>query len=802
MRISLNWLKEYVDIDVPAENLAERLTMAGLEVESIESYSGNLDRVLVGLITEIALHPNAEKLFLCRIAAGENAYRIVCGAENIRLGDKVPLALDGAIISGKTVSKSLVRGEVSEGVLCSAGELGLGQDSSGIMILPDDLQPGWQLAQAIGLDDRILEISLTPNRGDCLSILGIAREVGALLNKRVRYPEIKLAEGIEDIKGAVSVAIEAPDACYRYSARIVKNVEIAESPLWLRVRLLALGIRPINNVVDITNYVLMEYGQPLHAFDLDHIEANKIIVKKASEGSTFETLDGISRTLSRSMLMIADPERDLAVAGVMGGKNSEIGPDTTSVLIESAYFDPVSVRRTSRRLNLSTESSYRFERGVDIEAVVTALDRAAALMADLAKGHVLKGHIDEYPTQKERKPVSMDLNRANLLLGTSLEKGEMRRLLEGIGVGVRETDKNGFSLLPPSFRYDLERDIDFMEEMARLNGYDRIPVKVPVSSVTMSKRKKERTVGDICRSVLIGLGFYEIISYSFMNEKTIDRLNISNDDRRRRFVRLLNPLTEDQSVLRTSMIPNLLSIVAGNQRQGNLNLSLFEVGKVFLAKDKEELPDEETHLAGLCAGLRYPEGPHFPEEKADFFDIKGAVQAVLQNTGIEDYELDNMVQDAPYLHAGAAVRIVGKQGPLGFIGQVDPPVCEGFGLKDTVYAFELFFDELVSRYTGRKCFKPLPKYPAILRDIAFVVPESVPAGEVMDEIRDRCGNLLEKAFVFDVYRGKQIEKGYKSLALRLVYRSLEKTLEDEEINVIHTGVLSHLVSRFEGRLRE
>lgn len=802
MRVSLNWLKEYVDVDIPIEKLAERLTMVGLEVESIEPYSVNLDRILVGLITDIIPHPNAEKLSLCEVAAGEEAYRIVCGAENISVGDKVPLALEGALISGKIVSENLIRGEVSQGILCSAAELGLGQDSSGIMILPGNLQPGMLLAQAMDLEDRILEISLTPNRGDCLSILGIAREVGAVLNKKVRYPEIRLAEEIEDIGGAVSVKIEAPDSCYRYSARVVKNVEIGESPFWLRVRLMALGIRPINNVVDITNYVLMEYGQPLHAFDLENIAGNQIIVRKASEGSTFETLDGIRRTLSQGMLMISDQEKDVALAGVMGGVNSEIGPDTTSVLIESAYFDPVSVRRTSRRLNLSTESSYRFERGVDVEAVVTALDRAAALMADLAQGSVLKGRIDIYPTQRERKPVILNSDRVNMLLGTSLGEAEMRRLLESIGIEVREIDRDTFSLLSPSFRHDLARDIDFVEEIARLNSYDRIPVKVPASSLVMSKRKKDRTVGDVCRSVLIGLGFYEIISYSFMNEKAIDLLNVPNDDRRRRFVRLLNPLTEEQSVLRTSLIPNLLSTVAGNQRQGNPNLSLFELGKVFFARNKDELPNEETHLAGLFTGLRYPEGPHFREEKVDVFDAKGAAQAVLQKMGMRDYALDNMVKDAPYLHAGAAARIVVDKTPLGFIGQVDPCVLDGFDVKDAVYVFELFFDELLSKYSGQKCFKPLPKYPAILRDIAFVVPETVPAGEVLDAIKDKGGNLLERAFVFDVYRGKQIEKGYKSLAIRLVYRSPEKTLEDEEINVIHTEVVSHLISRLKGRLRE
>ncbi|MDP2798424.1 MAG: phenylalanine--tRNA ligase subunit beta [Deltaproteobacteria bacterium] len=803
MRVTLNWLKEFVDVDIPVEDLAERLTMVGLEVENLTHYDAGLGQVVVGHITDILPHPHAENLSLCRVVSGKNTYRVICGARNIRSGDKVPLALEGAVLPGPLrISRTSIKGEYSEGMLCSAAELGLGEDKSGVYILPADMESGLPLAQALELEDYVLEIGLTPNRADCLSVLGIAREAAAILHKKIRYPKIKISEREEDIHEVISVEVRAVDLCPRYAGRIIKDVTVAESPLWLRKRLLAVGIRPVNNIVDVTNYVLMEYGQPLHAFDLERLAGKRIIVDQARNNETFTTLDGVERTLSDNMLMIADGEKNVALAGIMGGINSEITPKTRSVFIESAYFDPISVRRTSRRLNLSTESSYRFERGIDMEGVGAALDRAVSLMAKAGGGKILRGRIDVYSGPERRKPIPIRVGQVNRLLGSDLKKGEIRRLLESIGIKVREAGKDALLATSPSFRGDLGREVDFIEEVARLDGYEKIPVKLPVVSLTTPARIKSQAVTKICRSVLSGLGFYEVINYSFMDKRATKLLKISGTDERNRHVHLLNPLTEEQSVLRTSLIPNLLSTVCSNLNKWNNNLRLFEVGKIFIDQGESRQPVEKTYLTGMCTGLRYPEGVHFTGDEVDFFDIKGGMEAVFQALGISGYSLDQAVESAPYLRKEESARIVLGPKTLGFVGEMDPSVCEGFDVKEKVFMFELSFDDLVEAYKGPKVFKPLPRYPAVMRDMAIIVSEDVPAGRILRVINELGGDLMENVFIFDVYQGRQIERGYKSLALRVIYRSSEKTLEDEEVNAIHQRIVNDILSRFNGRLRE
>lgn len=803
MRVTLNWLKEFVDIDIPVEDLAERLTMVGLEVENLTHYDAGLGQVVVGHITDILPHPHAENLSLCRVVSGKNTYRVICGARNIRSGDKVPLALEGAVLPGPLrVSRTSIKGEYSEGMLCSAAELGLGEDKSGVYILPADMESGLPLARALELEDYVLEIGLTPNRADCLSVLGIAREAAAILHKKIRYPKIKISEREEDIHEVISVEVRAVDLCPRYAGRIIKDVTVAESPLWLRKRLLAVGIRPVNNIVDVTNYVLMEYGQPLHAFDLERLAGKRIIVDQARNNETFTTLDGVVRTLSENMLMIADGEKNVALAGIMGGINSEITLETRSVFIESAYFDPISVRRTSRRLNLNTESSYRFERGIDIEGVGAALDRAVSLMAKAGGGKILRGRIDVYSGPERRKPIPIRVGQVNRLLGSDLKKGEIRRLLESIGIKVREAGKDALLATSPSFRGDLSREVDFIEEVARLDGYEKIPVKLPVVSLTTPARIKSQAVTNICRSVLSGLGFYEVINYSFMDKRATKLLKISGTDERNRHVHLLNPLTEEQSVLRTSLIPNLLSTVCSNLNKWNNNLRLFEVGKIFIDQGESRQPVEKTYLTGMCTGLRYPEGVHFTGDEVDFFDIKGGMEAVFQALGISGYSLDQAVESAPYLRKEESARIVLGPKTLGFVGEMDPSVCEGFDVKEKVFMFELSFDDLVEAYKGPKVFKPLPRYPAVMRDMAIIVSEDVPAGQILRVINELGGDLMENVFIFDVYQGRQIERGYKSLALRVIYRSSEKTLEDEEVNAIHQRIVNDILSRFNGRLRE
>lgn len=800
MRISLNWLQQYVDIDQPVEELAERLTMAGLEVESLAPYNAGLDNVVTARITGLRQIAGT-LLSICDLEAGERKYEVVCGAENIKVGDVVPLALPGAVLSGTIVERSVVKDQVSEGMLCSEAELGFGMDKSGVMVLSGAV-PGLPLSQALGLDDFILEISLTPNRADCLSVIGIAREVAALLNKTLKYPEINLTEDIEDVHKAAAVKIEAQELCRRYAARVIRNIRILESPLWLRVRLMSIGIRPINNVVDVTNYVLMEYGQPLHAFDLDLLAEHRIRVIAAVEGDSFTTLDNVSRTLSENTLMIADAEKYIAVAGVMGGQNSEINSGTSSVLIESACFEPASVRRTRRQLNLSTEASYRFERGVDAENVVTALDRAAALMVQASGGSILRGHIDIYPGQFERRPITVNIEKVNKLIGVELRAEEIRRLLDRLGLETVKSQGEFISVLPASYRGDLTREIDIVEEVARLNGYDKIPVKLPVAGMVGSVPNKMRQVASLCRTVLNAENFSEAITYSFMNEEHINFLKIPETDDRGRCVHLLNPLAEDQSVLRTSLLPNLLGVARLNLSHQNSNLRMFEIGKVFISEGDEKLPDERVQLAGFCTGLGFPESVHFLRTDVDFFDIKGPVEVVLKSLGVNNYNLDREIERAPYLSNGAAGRIVHGRKTLGFLGELDAEVLDAFDIKQKVFVFELSFDDLVQDFTEIKSFSALPKYPAVVRDTAVIISEAVPAGEVLNTAVEEAGAILENAFIFDVYRGKQIEQGCKSLALRLVYRSPERTLEDAEVNGIHNRVTEAVISRFNGKLRE
>jgi phenylalanyl-tRNA synthetase beta chain len=486
----------------------------------------------------------------------------------------------------------------------------------------------------------------------------------------------------------------------------------------------------------------------------------------------------------------------------MGGINSEITPETRSVFIESAYFDPISVRRTSRRLNLSTESSYRFERGIDMEGVGAALDRAVSLMAKAGGEKILRGRIDVYSRPEGRKPIPIRVGQVNRLLGSDLKKGEIRRLLESIGIKARDAGKDALLVTAPSFRGDLSREVDFIEEVARLDGYEKIPVKLPVVSLTTSTRIKSQAVTNICRSVLSCLGFYEVINYSFMDKRATKLLKISGTDERNRHVHLLNPLTEEQSVLRTSLIPNLLSTVCSNLNKWNNNLRLFEVGKIFIDQGESRQPVEKTYLTGMCTGLRHPEGVHFTRDEVDFFDIKGGMEAVFQALGISGYSLDQAVESAPYLRREASARIVLGPKTLGFVGEMDPSVCEGFDVKEKVFMFELSLDDLVEAYKGLKVFKPLPRYPAVMRDMAIIVSESVPAGQILHVINEQGGDIIEKIFIFDVYQGGQIEQGYKSLALRVIYRSSEKTLEDEEVNAIHQRIVNDILSRFNARLRE
>ncbi|RLA93166.1 MAG: phenylalanine--tRNA ligase subunit beta, partial [Deltaproteobacteria bacterium] len=601
MLVSYNWLKEYVNIDVSPQELAHRLTMAGLEVSSFKCVGEEFEGIKVAQIEEISRHPNADKLSLCQIYDGKDKFRVVCGAKNMKTGDKVAFAPVGTKLpNGLKIKASKIRGIVSEGMLCSQEELKLEEKSTGIMILPSETETGKDLAQALNLKDYVLELDLTPNRADCFSVIGIAREVAALFNTTFSLPPVEVEESEEDLKKFVNVNMEAPDFCPRYTARYVSNVKIRPSPLWMRRRLELSGIRSINNVVDVTNYILLEWGQPMHAFDYSRLDQGRIIVKKAAKGDKFFTLDGKERILDEETLMICDASKYIAIGGIMGGLDTEVTEETEAVLLESAYFNPQNIRFTSRKLGIKTESSSRFEKGINVETVITALNRAARLIAKLANGKVAKGVVDAYPNPIPGPPkVEFRPRKANLILGTEIPAEKMVGYLERLGIEVEAKDEETCLTAIPSHRGDLREEIDLIEEIARIHGYDKIPVTLPEMMVAADEGKPTFNLENKARSVLTDNGFFEIITYSFISPESIEVLKIPENHPFRRYIPIANPLSREQSIMRTTLLPGLLMTVAKNHNYKNMNLKLFELGKVFYQKEKSSLPTEKFMLGGV-----------------------------------------------------------------------------------------------------------------------------------------------------------------------------------------------------------
>ncbi len=807
MKVSLSWLKDYVTIDVDVVKLAEALTMAGLEVEALVDRYAYLDRVVVGRIVEMAPHPQGDSLSVCRVDVDSGTKSVVCTATNIKEGDLVPMALPGVQLpSGDTVEAGRIRGQASEGMLCSEAELALGKDGSGVLLLPETAEPGPGVAVALGLSDTVMEFDLTPNRPDCLSIIGIAREVAAILRIPLRYPKVKLPPGETPIEELSSVTIEAPDHCPRYTARVVRNVKVAPSPFWLQDRLHSVGLRAINNVVDVTNFVLMETGQPLHAFDFDRLAEHRIVVKTAQEGQTFTTLDGTEHTLGSDMLMICDGKRPVALAGIMGGLESEIEDQTTRVLIESAYFNPITTRRTAKRLGLSTESSHRFERGVDPVGVRRALDRAAQLMVELTGGKLAEGVIDVYPRPIPERVIQLSVKRTNRVLGTRLSQDVVGTYLRSVGLDVEPQDEDRLRVVPPTFRVDITRPEDLMEEVARLRGYDRIPTTHPVSHVVAGKPDKKLLVRDLLRQLLAGCGFSEIVTYSFIGRDACDRLLLHDQDPRRRLVSILNPLTEDQTVMRSSLLPGLLATMYRNSKQRNENLKIFELGKVFLyppAQDQDQLPEETEMISGLWTGARQVKTWHFEESKVDFYDIKGVIEvlfAALNITGVRFTPLTG--SDFPYLKPGHAAQIQVGNEMLGAVGELSGEVLTSFGLKQVAYCYDLNFDRLVYHVSEEKRARTLSRFPDTTRDIALILTNTVEAQAVLDFIENMRQALVEGVEIFDIYAGSPIPEGSKSIGLRFTYRSFERSLTDDEVNSIHETITMEVLKKFDAQLRQ
>jgi phenylalanyl-tRNA synthetase beta chain len=805
MRVSLSWLQDYVTIDVEVAKLAEALTMAGLEVEALVDRYACLDHIVVGRIIEMAPHPDADTLSVCRVDVGTEMKTIVCGASNIKEGDLVPVALSGAELpSGDTITVERVRGQASEGMLCSEAELTVGTDSSCIFLLPETATPGIGIAAGLDLSDTIIEFDLTPNRSDCLSVIGIAREVAALVKQPLRFPEVTAPAGETPVEEITSVTIEAPERCPRYAARVLLDVKIGPSPFWLQDRLNSVGLRAINNVVDVTNFVLMEMGQPLHAFDFNRLGEHRIVVRTAKGGETFVTLDGVERALGPDMLMICDGKGPVALAGIMGGLESEIEDDTRAVLIESAYFDPITIRRTAKRLGLNTESSFRFERGVDPEGVRTALDRAAQLMVEAAGGRLAAGVIDNYPRPIPQRTIDLSVKRTNRLLGTVISQDEISSYLKSVELHVASVDEDCLRVASPTFRVDLKRPEDLMEEVARLKGYDQIPTTQPLSHVVANPQDKKFQVRNQLRQVFLGCGFSEVVTYSFIAKEACDGLQLPHSDPRRHVVSILNPLTEDQAVMRTSLIPGLLATMYRNSTQQNKDLRIFEIGKIFLsppAAGPDELPEEVQMMSGLWTGARHNRTWHVSKEKVDFYDIKGVVQSVCAALSIEVLRFVPLNSGRfAYMQNGQAANVYAGDEFLGAVGELTPAVLKNFELKDPAYCFDLNFDRLVHCARQEKHARLVSRFPATTRDMALIVDRPVEAQGVLDFIDALGQRLISGVEIFDVYEGPPIPEGKKSIALRLTYQSFERSLTDTEVNSIHGTMTQKVLKQFNAQL--
>ena len=803
MIVTYNWLKEYVDLPLPPDVLANRLTMQGLEVEGLRQRYAYLDRVVVGRVAQIEDHPRSRELKICRVETDHSAFQVVCGAPNLTLGMNAALALVGAELPGlgKVVEIEL-RGVRSEGILCSEAELLVGPDASILLALDQRLPLGRNLREALNLDDWVMDINVTPNRPDCLCLLGVAREVAGLVGRPLRYPVIPVRE-IEDpsarITAQTSVTILSPQHCPRYVARVVNGVKIGPSPFWLVDRLAGVGLRAINNVVDITNFVLMEMGQPLHAFDLNRLAERRIVVQTAQEGDRFTTLDNEERIMGPEMLMICDAEKAVALAGIMGGLNSEIVPETTDVLIESAYFSPVGIRRTSKTLGLSTEASYRFERGIDPEGCLRAADRAAMLMAELAGGRIATGVIDEHPLPQRQTTIFFSPARCNQFLGTDIEPSRMASALAGIELELAGGDEERV-LKVPTFRVDLYREVDLFEEVARLIGYDAIPATLPASRRQAAPAAPLARLRSSVREILLGLGLSEVISYSFIAQDFCDRLGLPPEDPRRLTVRIINPLSEDQSLLRTTLVPGLLSALRHNQSYQVMDLRLYEVGMIFLCRKGQDLPEERLTVAGILSGQRARTAWYDKPAKVDFYDLKGVVDELLEDLRLADPVFDH--EGLPsYLDAAASTRVSAGGQVLGCLGRLRDGVAQAFDLRETPYVFELDLERLQAAGAGSPAFVALPRTPAVSRDLALVLSRDVEAGRVAAFLRDLKEEFLEDVTLFDAYEGRQLEAGLRSLAFRFLYRSVDRTLTDEEVNAVHDRITQKVLSAFQARRR-
>ena len=774
MKTSIEWLKEYADINVDAKTLADRLTMTGSKVETIEQKGNDIKNVVVGKILEIKKHPDADKLIVTKVDIGEKIVQIVTGADNVHVGDIIPIAKDGSELPGDVKIKTgMLRGVESCGMMCAVTELGLniedypGQIEHGIMILPKEYEKflGKDIVEVLNLREDILDFEITSNRPDCFSIEGLGRETAISLGEKFKNPRKNLAKEVKkvnEIEG-LKVDIEAKDLCYRYMARVLKNVKIEESPDWMKRRLKACGVRSINNIVDITNYVMLEIGEPMHAFDINSVEGKHIIVRRAKDNETITTLDEEKRNLDSSMLVIADEEKPVAIAGVMGGANSGITENTKTVVFEAAVFKRGSVRLTAKKVGLRTESSTRYEKGLSPEIALRAINRAIELAEQIGAGKAVEEVIDVYPEKEEQKIIPFEPEKVNNLLGMKISKEEMITILENLEIKVKDN-----MLEIPYFRTDIERTADIAEEIIRIHGYDKLQSTLINAETTLGAKTKEQKLQDKIKELLVSKGFSEMYSFAFISPEDFEKCKLDST----KAIKIKNPLGEDYSLMRTSMMPTVLQSITTNYNKKNKEVSLFEIGKTYTDEqgniEKGEIPTETEKIAFATYG-----------KNADFYIIKGIIENILEISNIARYQIERAKTET--LHPGKSAEIYVGKDSISKFGEVHPQILANYGINEKVYYAEIDLSKFVKYGKNNKKYTPIPKYPAVERDIALVVDEQIEVGQIENIISKKSKNILETAKLFDIYRNEKLGQNKKSVAYELIFRANNRTLTDDEI---------------------
>ena len=798
MNTSLSWIKAYVpELDCTAQEYTDAMTLTGTKVEGFERLDKNLDKIVIGQIEKIERHPDADKLIICQVNIGTETIQIVTGAPNVKEGDKVPVVLDGGSVAGGhdgkmaedgiKIKKGKLRGIESNGMMCSIEELGSSRDmypeapEYGIYIFPEDAVVGESAVKALGLDDVVFEYEITSNRVDCYSVVGIAREAAATFRKPFCPPVVTATGNNEDVHDYVKVTVQDPELCPRYTARVVKNIKIAPSPVWLQRRLASCGIRPINNIVDITNYVMEEYGQPMHAYDYDTIAGHEIVVRRAGKDEKFVTLDGQERTMDENVLMICDGEKAIGIAGIMGGENSMITDDVKTMMFEAACFDGTNIRLSSKRVGLRTDASGKFKKGLDPNNAQAAIDRACQLIEEFGAGEVVGGMVDVYSKKKEPVRVAFEPEKINALLGTDISREEMLKYFDKIELAYDEATNE---IVAPTFRHDIFRTADLAEEVARFYGYDNIPTTLPKGEATTGKLPFYLRIEETARDIAEFCGFSQGYSYSFESPKVFDKLLIPEGDQLRQAISISNPLGEDFSIMRTISLNGMLNSLAFNYNHRNKNVRLYELGNVYLPKSLPltELPDERMQFT---LGM-YGEG--------DFFTMKGVVEEFFEKVGLRKPAKYDPNAGKPYLHPGRQANIIYEGTVVGYIGEVHPAVADNYGIGERTYVAVLDMKNIVSFATYDRKFEGIARFPAVTRDLSMVVPKQILAGQIEEMIAQRGGKHLESYHLFDLYEGAQIEKGYKSMAYSITFRAKDKTLEESDIASAMKKILNGLES--------